>query len=242
MCETCGCGDHELVPVPMHEHLLAGNAGQARHNREHFREHGVAAINVMGSPGAGKTALLEATARAMRGRRIGALAGDLATDRDAARLEAAGIPALSITTGQACHLDARLVHDALHRMSWSALDLLFIENVGNLVCPAIYDLGQAANVVVLSVTEGEDKPLKYPVMFKAADLVVLTKLDLLPYLDVSVTAIEDALARVMPTPALLQVSATTGEGIDRWVSWLERQRSAVLRSASSPEHAHFPHA
>ena len=237
MCETCGCGDHELVPVPMHEHLLAGNAEQARHNREHFRQHGVAAINVMGSPGAGKTALLEATARAMRGRRIGALAGDLATDRDAARLGAAGIPALSITTGQACHLDARLVHDALHRFPWSALDLLFIENVGNLVCPAIYDLGQAANVVVLSVTEGEDKPLKYPVMFKAADLVVLTKIDLLPHLPgVSVAAIEDALARVMPTPALLQVSAVTGAGIDRWASWLERQRSA-----SSPEHAHAPH-
>ena len=234
MCETCGCGDHELVPVPMHEHLLAGNVAQARHNREHFRQHGVAAINVMGSPGAGKTALLEATARAMRGRRIGALAGDLATDRDAARLGAAGIPALSITTGQACHLDARLVHDALHRFPWSALDLLFIENVGNLVCPAIYDLGQAANVVVLSVTEGEDKPLKYPVMFKAADLVVLTKIDLLPHLPgVSVAAIEDALAHVMPTPALLQVSAVTGAGIDRWASWLERQRSA-----SSPEHAH----
>jgi hydrogenase nickel incorporation protein HypB len=242
MCDSCGCGDPELMPVPLHEDILAGNAEQARHNREHFAAHRVAAINVMGSPGSGKTALLEATGRALRGRRVGALAGDLATDHDAVRLTGAGIPSLSITTGQACHLDARLVHDALHRFPWSGLDLLFIENVGNLVCPAIYDLGQAANVVVLSVTEGEDKPLKYPVMFRAADLVVLTKIDLLPHLPgVSVAAIEDALARVMPTRALLQVSAVTGAGIDRWVSWLERQRSAVLRSASSPEHAHSPH-
>jgi hydrogenase nickel incorporation protein HypB len=239
MCETCGCGDPEVVPVALHENILAGNAAQARHNREHFRAHGVAAINVMGSPGSGKTALLEATARAMRGRRIGALAGDLATDRDAARLEAAGIPALSITTGQACHLDARLVHDALHQFPWSGLDLLFIENVGNLVCPAIYDLGQAANVVALSVTEGEDKPLKYPVMFRTADLVVLTKIDLLPHLPgVSVAAIEDALAHVMPAPAVLQVSAVTGAGIDRWVAWLEHQRSAVPAAAAEPHHPH----
>jgi hydrogenase nickel incorporation protein HypB len=232
MCQTCGCGDPEIVTVDVHDRILAANDAQARHNREHFAEHGVVALNVMGSPGSGKTALLEATARALGSRQIGALAGDLATDRDAQRLEAAGIPALAITTGSACHLDAQVVHQALHRFPWWNLDFLFIENVGNLVCPAVYDLGQAANVVVLSVTEGEDKPLKYPVMFRRAELVVLTKTDLLPHLtNVDLHALEDALARVMPEPALLQVSALTGDGIDRWLAWLERLRHRMLRPA-----------
>src|SRR5262245_38901910 len=164
MCDTCGCGDPEMVPVEIQAHLLEGNDRQAGHNREHFAEAGVLAVNLMGSPGAGKTAVLEATARAAVGRRSGALAGDLATDRDAARLGTAGIASRSITTGTACHLDARMVHHALHELPINDLDVLFIENVGNLVCPAIYDLGQAANVVALAVTEGEDKPLKYPVM------------------------------------------------------------------------------
>lgn len=229
MCETCGCGDPELVPVEVHESLLADNDHTARHNREHFAEHGVLAINLMGSPGSGKTAVLEATARQVgAGRRLGAFSGDLATDRDAERLRRAGIPSLGITTGSACHLDAKLVHHALHHFDWHGLDLLFIENVGNLVCPAVYDLGQAANVVALSVTEGDDKPLKYPVMFRKADLVLLTKVDLLPHLpQVSVAAIEDALARTMPEPVMIPVSATTGEGIERWVAWLENRRAGV---------------
>ena len=126
-----------------------------------------------------------------------------------------GVPAAAITTGSACHLDAEMVHKALHHFPWRELDYLFVENVGNLVCPAIYDLGQAVNVVALSVTEGEDKPLKYPVMFRKADLVLLTKVDLLPHLDFSVEAVEDALARVMPRPELLRVSARTGEGVRR---------------------------
>ena len=221
MCQDCGCGDSELVPVEVQQRLLASNDRTASHNREHFREHGVFAINLMGSPGAGKTALLEATARRTGGRlRVAAVSGDLETDRDAARLVKAGVPARAITTGTACHLDAALVHNALHDFPLSAVDVFFIENVGNLVCPAIYDLGQAVNVVALSITEGEDKPLKYPTMFRAADLVVLTKLDLLPHLDVSVEAIEDALARVMPSPRLIAVSARTGAGIDSWVDWL----------------------
>jgi hydrogenase nickel incorporation protein HypB len=139
------------------------------------------------------------------------------------------VPATAITTGSACHLDAEMVHKALHHFPWRELDYLFVENVGNLVCPAIYDLGQAASVVALSITEGEDKPLKYPVMFRTADLVLLTKVDLLPYLDVRVTAIEDALAHVMPRPALLRVSARTGEGLGAWVDWLEARRAAVAR-------------
>ena len=175
MCDSCGCGDTHLVPVEVQQRILSENEKTAEHNRHHFRERGLLAVNVMGSPGAGKTALLEATARALGGqRRIGALAGDLATDHDAKRLEGAGIRAHSITTGSACHLDAEMVHHALHHLRWNDLDDLFIENVGNLVCPAVYDLGQAANVVVLAVTEGEDKPLKYPVMFHKADLVVIS--------------------------------------------------------------------
>jgi hydrogenase nickel incorporation protein HypB len=224
MCEDCGCGDPELVPVEIHEHILAGNDKLAAHLREHFVEARVLAINLMGSPGAGKTAVLEQTARATTGLRIGAVSGDLATDRDAQRLRAAGITASSITTGSACHLDARLVHDALHDLPWRDVDMFFIENVGNLVCPAIYDLGQAANVVALSVTEGEDKPLKYPVMFRRADLVLLTKIDLLPHLDVDVNAIRDALSRVMPEPRLIAVSGKTGQGIGEWLAWLEAQR------------------
>jgi hydrogenase nickel incorporation protein HypB len=224
MCETCGCGDPERVPVEVQESLLAGNDRVAAHNREHFTRRGVLAINLMGSPGSGKTALLEATAAALAGkRRLAALSGDLATDRDAERLRRAGIPSRSITTGSACHLDARLVHEALHGLGDDGAGWLFIENVGNLVCPAIYDLGQAVNVVALAVTEGEDKPLKYPVMFRKADLVVLTKVDLLPHLpDVRVEAIEEALAHTMPEPELIPVSAVTGEGIDRWLGWLER--------------------
>ena len=160
MCTTCGCGDTALVPVELHERILAGNDRAARHNREHFLEAGVLALNLMGSPGSGKTAVLEATARAAaaRGWRLGAVSADLATDNDAVRLQAAGIPSRAITTGQACHLDAELVHRSLHDVPWRQTDVFFIENVGNLVCPAIYDLGQAANVVVLSVTEGELLP------------------------------------------------------------------------------------
>jgi hydrogenase nickel incorporation protein HypB len=210
------------VPVDVHDSLLAVNNHMAGHNRQHFRERGVVAINVMGSPGAGKTAVLEATARLLgSSRRLGALAGDLATERDAERLSAAGITARSITTGSACHLDARMVHLGLHQFPWRELDYLFIENVGNLVCPAIYDLGQAANVIALAVTEGEDKPLKYPVMFRKADLVLITKIDLLPYVDVRVDRIADALGRVMPRPMYLPLSATTGEGMNRWLEWLD---------------------
>ena len=229
MCETCGCGDPEIVPVEMRESLLAGNDRQAAHNREHFRGHGVVAVNLMGSPGSGKTALLEATARALAGRhRLAAVSGDLATDNDARRLEAAGIAARSITTGTACHLDARLVHRALHHMPLAGVDLFFIENVGNLVCPAIYDLGQDANVVALSITEGEDKPLKYPVMFRAADLVLLTKTDLAPHLPgVEVARVRENLERVAPGVEMMEVSALTGEGIGEWLAWLGRYRPVV---------------
>ena len=222
MCDSCGCGDTALVPVEVQQRILSDNERTAARNRHHFRERSLLAVNVMGSPGAGKTAVLEATSRALgETRLIGALAGDLATDNDARRLAAAGIRAESITTGSACHLDAGMVHHALHHLPWGDLDYLFIENVGNLVCPAVYDLGQAANVVLLAVTEGEDKPLKYPVMFHKADLVLISKIDLLPYLpDISLARIVDSLRRVMPDPKHLAVSARTGQGIDEWITWL----------------------
>jgi hydrogenase nickel incorporation protein HypB len=242
MCESCGCGDPHLVSVDVHDRVLSENDRQASHNREHFAAAGVFTVNLMGSPGAGKTAVLEATAGALGDtRRLGAIAGDLATDRDAARLERAGIPSRSITTGNACHLDAGMVHHALHHMPWSDLNYLFIENVGNLVCPAVYDLGEHANVVALSVTEGDDKPLKYPVMFKKAQLVLVTKVDLLPYLHgVSVERLWEELQRVMPAPRMLRVSATTGEGIADWAAWLEERR-APLAAARVRAHEHHAH-
>jgi len=242
MCETCGCGDPEIVPIEVQERILSDNDAQAAHNRGHFKGLGVLAINLMGSPGAGKTAVLEATAKAAGERlKLGAVSGDLATDRDADRLNASGIVSATITTGSACHLDARLVHHALHHFPSTESDIFFIENVGNLVCPAIYDLGQAANVVALSVTEGEDKPLKYPVMFQRADLVLLTKIDLIPHLDFDVAAVEDGLARVMPEPRLLKMSAKTGEGIDAWLAWLEEQRPAPVEETPEGHHGHEHH-
>jgi hydrogenase nickel incorporation protein HypB len=230
MCDVCGCGDPNVVSEEIHERILSENDRIAGHNREHFARRGVLAINLMGSPGAGKTALLEATRRAAPELRLAAVSGDLATENDALRLRRAGIPARTITTGTACHLDASLVHHALHHAGDDPVDVFVIENVGNLVCPAIYDLGQRFNVVALSVTEGPDKPQKYPVMFRAADLVVLTKTDLLPHLpDVDPERIREGLARVMPEPRMLGVSATTGEGVDAWVDW--------LRQASDSGHA-----
>lgn len=221
MCDSCGCGDPALVPVDVHEAILAENDRVARQNRAHFEALGVLAVNLMGSPGSGKTAVLEATARFARGLRVGAVSGDLATDRDARRLRAAGIPCQAITTGNACHLDAEMLHAALHHFAVGGLDHFFVENVGNLVCPALYDLGQAVNVVALSVAEGEDKPLKYPVVFRKADLVLVTKVDLLPHLDVRLERIGNALERVMPVPLMLPVSARTGQGIAQWIAWLD---------------------
>ncbi len=233
MCETCGCGDPEVVPIEIGESLLLENNRRAEHNRQHLAEDRVLALNLMGSPGCGKTALLEATAAmAPASWRLAAMSGDLATDRDAERLRRAGIPAVGLTTGSACHLDARLVHRGLHELE-APFDLLFIENVGNLVCPAIYDLGQNANVVMLSVTEGEDKPLKYPLIFQHADLVVLSKIDLVPHLGTDLEFLLGNLERVMPDPKVIEVSARTGAGMDDWIDWLEERRGAVSGVATA---------
>jgi hydrogenase nickel incorporation protein HypB len=238
MCQDCGCGDPRIVPVKVQERILADNDRTAQHNREHFADHGVLALNLMGSPGSGKTTLLEATAQlASKWLRIGAVSGDLATDNDGSRLRLAGIQATTITTGTACHLDARLIHHALHDFDLHELDLFVIENVGNLVCPAIYDLGQAANVVALSVTEGADKPLKYPTMFGAADLVLLTKIDLLPALpEVKIEAIQEALAKVNPRPRLLPLSARSLAGMPAWLAWIAERRltAGALERAAHP--------
>jgi hydrogenase nickel incorporation protein HypB len=228
------CERRTEVAVEVQQRILSRNDSTALHNRKHFDRSGTIAINLMGSPGSGKTALLEATAKFSRGGpRLGALAGDLETHRDAERLAAAGIPSLPITTGSACHLDAEMVHRALHDFPLEGIDVLAIENVGNLVCPAVYDLGQHASVVALAVTEGEDKPLKYPVMFRKADLVVITKTDLIPHLDVRLSLILENLTRVMPEPRVIEVSAKTGGGIAEWVGWLDALRDA----AGSPARA-----
>jgi hydrogenase nickel incorporation protein HypB len=240
MCDTCGCGDPNLVSVDVHENILAVNDRTAAHNREHLADQGVFAVNLMGSPGAGKTAVLEATARVLAGRRrLGVITGDLETERDADRLRAVEVPAAAITTGTACHLDAEMLHKALHDFPTGELDYLFVENVGNLVCPAVYDLGQAVNVVALSVTEGEDKPLKYPVMFRTADLVLLTKVDLLPHLDLDVAALEAGLEKVMPGARILHLSARSGDGVPAWVEWLEARRR--LQPAAGPPAAAHHH-
>ena len=216
--------------VDVNARILARNDSAAAHNRAHFRDRDLFCFNLMGSPGAGKTAILEATAR-LGNIRIAAIAGDLATDNDADRLKAAGIRAVSINTGSACHLDAEIVHRTLHDFDLRGVDYLVIENIGNLVCPAVYDLGQEINVVALSVTEGEDKPLKYPTMFAKADLVLLTKIDLLPHLrHVSVPRIMDALGRVMPHPNVIALSAHSGVGVDEWLGWLEQRRLATMKA------------
>ena len=229
MCQDCGCGDVNLVPIDVQQRILTRNDDVAAHNRTHFQEHGIFAVNLMGGPGSGKTAVLEATAKAFTGSKLAAFAGDLATDNDAARIQAAGIRSKAITTGQACHLDAEMVHHALHHFDLGGVEYFFIENVGNLVCPAVYDLGQAVNVVALSVTEGEDKPLKYPTMFAKANLVLLTKVDLLFHLpNVRVGAIYDALRKVMPNPQVVSISSTEGSGVSRWVDWLKARREALV--------------
>jgi len=230
MCDTCGCnitpGNEHLESgreaVTVLQNLLHENDHTAQHNREHFNSHGVVAINLMSSPGAGKTALLESTIRAIGDEfQIAVIEGDLETENDAERIRAQGVKAVQITTGSACHLDAHMIHDALHELELAGLDIVFIENVGNLVCPASFDLGQHANVVLLSVPEGDDKPAKYPVMFRTADMVLLSKTDLLPILDdFSPQRVEKYLHNLASAAPLIHTSAKSGEGLENWLDWL----------------------
>jgi hydrogenase nickel incorporation protein HypB len=246
MCDTCGCnvtyGNQHLIrpggklarapggreAVEVLSGLLSENDHQAAHNREHFDRHGVLALNLMSSPGSGKTALLEATIRALAGElRVAVVEGDLETENDAERIRAAGAPAVQITTGSACHLDAHMVHDALHHLDLESVDVVFIENVGNLVCPASFDLGHHRNVTLLSVTEGDDKPAKYPVMFRAADLMLLTKTDLLPVIEEFSPQRAETAVRHLANPApVLRVSAKKGDGMKAWLKWLRAEVTA----------------
>lgn len=228
MCDTCGCNvtpaaDQHAVDVL--KGLLDANDHEALHNREHFERHNVLAINLMSSPGAGKTALLEATIEALGSDlNFAVVEGDLETENDAERIRSKGVPAIQISTGSACHLDAHMVHHALHDLDLDDVDVVFIENVGNLVCPASFDLGQHINVALLSTPEGDDKPAKYPVMFRAADLVLITKSDLLEVLgDFDPDAAEHCLRQIANPAPLYKLSARTGDGMESWLEWIRRE-------------------
>ena len=243
MCDTCGCNDPHNHPhdhaqshahghdhahehghpppvrtVPVQKSALELNQRLADQNRGWFRAKGLKVFNLLSSPGSGKTALLERTLRAMS--RAAAIVGDLQTENDADRLRATGAQAVQIVTGATCHLDAHMVAHALEKLDVAGLETLFIENVGNLVCPASYDLGEAKRVVLLSVTEGEDKPLKYPVIFRNADLVLVTKTDLAAAVGFDREKALASIRQTAPRAQILEVSAKTGAGCDAWLAWL----------------------
>lgn len=245
MCATCGCGgDGPTITVAGHDHghdhhhphdhdhdhtetvsleqrVLAKNDDRAARNRAWLAQRDISAFNLTSSPGSGKTTLLERTIRGLDGRQpVAVIEGDQETLLDAERIRATGCRAVQINTGAGCHLDADMVARALETLDPEPASLLFIENVGNLVCPAMFDLGERSMVVVISVTEGADKPLKYPHMFAAADLVLINKIDLLPYVDFDVDVCAANARSVNPQLTMIPVSATTGEGIERWYSWI----------------------
>ena len=254
MCATCGCSDDAGVRLTDlrsgnqshrehahphgHDHgepetltletrVLAKNDHLAAHNRAWLNERGLVAINLMSSPGSGKTTLLERTVRRLSPSvEICVIEGDQETTFDAERISAAGAPVLQVNTGAGCHLDAAMVGDALHALDPSR-GLVLIENVGNLVCPALFDLGESARVAIMSVTEGADKPLKYPHIFASANVVVLNKIDLLPYVDFDVARFEHDVGLVNRGADILSLSATRGDGIAEWLGWLERRSLAA---------------
>lgn len=241
MCDTCGCpspSDHShshdhghshdhshSKTVDVHASLFAANDALARANREHFEEVGAVALNLISSPGSGKTTLLEHTIEALKGEiNIGVIEGDIETERDAERIRAKGVPVIQLTTGGACHLDASMTHKGFHRLQkepgGDKIDLLFIENVGNLVCPSTFDLGEHERVVLVSVPEGPDKPSKYPKAFTSSNTFIVTKTDLLPYFDFPVNeAIGDAL-KLNPHLRTMELSSTTGTGMEKWLDYL----------------------
>lgn len=210
--------------ITIEEDVLAKNNRLASFNRALFKEKGILVLNLVSSPGSGKTSLLERTLKDLSGRyRCAVIEGDQQTDNDARRIAATGVPVRQINTGAGCHLDAHMVMHATEAFDLDNLDILFIENVGNLVCPAAFDLGEAHKVVVLSVTEGEDKPLKYPQMFHNSGLMLLNKVDLLPHLSFDLAQCREYAGRVSHNLSILEVSATTGQGLDAWYAWLEQE-------------------
>jgi len=213
--------------VPLEKKVLNENDRLAASLRERFSRHGVFVVNLISAPGSGKTSLLERTLETFeKSRRVALLTGDIQTDNDARRLARFGFPTRQISTGGACHLDARMVERALEGWELAEIDLLFLENVGNLVCPTSYDLGEDARAVLLSVTEGEDKPLKYPATFHHADLLVLNKIDLLPYVPFQIELARENARRVQPGIEIIEVSCTSGKGLDDWRGWIEAHRAA----------------
>jgi hydrogenase nickel incorporation protein HypB len=244
MCTTCGCGADEVRVTYIHDHteaehaharthtptrphtidlgeaVLAKNDSLAAQNRTWLTERGTASLNLMSSPGAGKTSLLERTIKEFDARRIQVIEGDQETLFDAERIRAAGAEAVQVNTGAGCHLDATMVRRALDHLEPCRGGLVFIENVGNLVCPALFDLGERAKVVIISVTEGDDKPLKYPHMFAVADLVLLNKTDLLPYVDFDIARCEADARKLNRDVELLPISVRTGKNLDAWYAWL----------------------
>ncbi|MDB9528702.1 hydrogenase nickel incorporation protein HypB [Oscillatoria sp. CS-180] len=217
---------HQPIDATLGINLLHANQHEADHNRTQFDNWGIACFNIMSSPGAGKTALLEKTLAALNtALRIAVIEGDMTTELDAERLRQYGVPVIAINTGRACHLDARMVAGGLHTLAHdftpADLDLVLVENVGNLVCPAEFEVGEHAKVALLSVTEGEDKPLKYPVMFREADVLIVTKIDLAPYLDVELSRIEANVRQINPHVTVIPVSAKTGEGLEAWFDWVK---------------------
>ncbi len=224
--------------VQVEQDILGENDRLAGRNRSYFAERNVLALNLVSSPGSGKTTLLVRSIESLAERfPVAVIEGDQQTSFDADRIRATGVPAVQINTGKGCHLDARMVGDAAHRLDPQEGSVLFIENVGNLVCPAAFDLGEARRVVMLSVTEGDDKPLKYPDMFHAADLMMITKTDLLPYVSFDIEKCVEFARRINPEIEVMRVSATSGEGLETWFEWIGRRRSAVVPSQSSASEA-----
>lgn len=239
-------GDHSHYEtgrerVQLLERVFGENDRMADANRDDLQRDGVIAINLMSAPGAGKTTLLHETLRRLAGRlRVAVIEGDIETSLDADRLRNLGATIELINTGDGfggeCHLDAPMVRSALVRLPLDRLDLILIENVGNLVCPAEFDVGEHARAMIHAVTEGEDKPLKYPVMFRSADLVLINKIDLLPHLDVDLEAFRRNLRAVNPTAATIEISARTGAGVDEWCAWVESHRATAPFAGSNRPH------
>ena len=242
MCDACGCQTHthdhdhdhdhghghshdESVIVDINRSLFAANDAMARSNREHFDDENIVVLNLISSPGSGKTTLLEHTIDRIGDEiKIGVIEGDIETERDAERIRAKGVPAIQLTTGGACHLDASMIHRGFHQLQkepgGDAIDLLVIENVGNLVCPATFDLGEHKRVVLVSVPEGPDKPAKYPKAFTSSQLFLITKTDLLPYFDFEVAEASKEALSLNPALQVMDFSSTTGEGFDCWLDYL----------------------
>lgn len=217
-----------MTRIAVQEKVLNENQRLAAELRQKFAEHGIFVLNFISSPGSGKTSLLECTLAAFPcNAHVAVLTGDIQTENDADRLARAGFPARQITTGGTCHLDARMIDRALEGWELQDLGVLFIENVGNLVCPASYDLGEHAKIVLFSVTEGEDKPLKYPSIFSKAELCIINKIDLLPYLNFDIGLARENVRKMHPGVDIIEVSCKTGEGLHEWLHWIETRSQAA---------------